>query len=278
MLNLKFSLSEDFISKVLDPNTKSILLLGGSDTGKTSLIEALLEILVGNYSVGVVDCDMGQSHIGPPATVGWAKVEREFNSWEELKLEDFYFVGSLSPSANTQRVLEGVKFIFNRAKEKTEKIILDTTGYIQGYEAVDFKTKKIELVQPDLIIALQREDELGVILKNFRDKQIFRMSVPPEAKSKSQAERVIYRDRSFKRYFSQDPKEFIFSEEIFRKLDEEDLDIIDKIISLQDNEGKDLALGKILEKKNTGILVLTPLDNTRRVDRIIIGLCKWQVI
>lgn len=276
MLQLKFSFSEELLSLVLNLDVKSIFLLGGSDTGKTSLIEALLEILIGNYSVGIIDCDMGQSHIGPPTTVGWAKVEREFSGWEELKLEDFYFVGSLSPSANIQRTLEGVKFIFNRAKEKTEKIILDTTGYIQGFEAIDFKIRKIELVQPDLIIALQREDELEVILKNFRDKQIFRMSVPLEAKSKSQAERVTYRDRSFKRYFSQDPKEFIFSEEIFRRLNEEDLDITDRIVSLQDDEERDLALGKILEKKNTGILVLTPLNDTKRVHKIIIGLCKWQ--
>lgn len=274
MLNLKFSLSEGLISKILDPSIRSIFILGGADTGKTTLIECILEILLGSYSIGIVDCDMGQSHIGPPTTAGWAKV-REFNSWEELRLEDFYFVGSLSPSGNIQRTLEGIRFIFGKAKEKTDKVILDTTGYVSGFEAMDFKIRKIELIQPDLILVLQREDELEDIIGNLKDRLIFRMDIPKEVKSKSQEERADYRDKCFKRYFSQS-KIFTFGEEKFRRLDEEDLGIIDKIVSLQNDKGRDLALGKILEKEDKNILVLTPWDNSERVSNIIIGLCKWE--
>lgn len=277
MLNLKFSLSEDLISKILDPDIRSIFVLGGADTGKTTLIECILEILVESYRVGIVDCDTGQSHIGPPTTVGWAKVWREFNSWDELRLEDFYFTGSLSPSGNIQRTLEGVRFIFNRAKERTDKVILDTTGYISGYEAFNFKIEKINLIQPDLIIALPREDELEDILNNLKDKLIFKMDIPKQVKSKSLSERANYRDRCFKRYFSQS-KELFFSEEIFRRLDEKDLDIANKIISLQNETGRDLALGKILEKRNKSILVLTPYNNAKKISHIIIGLCKWEGI
>jgi polynucleotide 5'-hydroxyl-kinase GRC3/NOL9 len=51
------------------------LILGASDTGKTTLAEALAKHLAKHQPVGVIDADIGQSHIGPPATVGWAVVD-----------------------------------------------------------------------------------------------------------------------------------------------------------------------------------------------------------
>ena len=51
------------------------LILGASDTGKTTLAEALTKQLVKKQPVGIVDADIGQSHIGPPTTVGWALVD-----------------------------------------------------------------------------------------------------------------------------------------------------------------------------------------------------------
>jgi hypothetical protein len=50
------------------------LFLGAPDTGKTTLIEALAVRLANDHTVAIVDADIGQSHIGPPTTVGWAKL------------------------------------------------------------------------------------------------------------------------------------------------------------------------------------------------------------
>lgn len=50
------------------------MILGGSDTGKTSLVEYIANLLVSKFKVGIVDCDMGQSHIGPPTTIAWGRV------------------------------------------------------------------------------------------------------------------------------------------------------------------------------------------------------------
>ena len=51
------------------------LILGGSDTGKTTLAAALTKLLAKHQPVGIVDADIGQSHIGPPTTAGWAVVD-----------------------------------------------------------------------------------------------------------------------------------------------------------------------------------------------------------
>jgi polynucleotide 5'-kinase involved in rRNA processing len=49
----------------------TLLLLGAADTGKTTLMSALAERLAQRQPVALVDADTGQSHIGPPTTVGW---------------------------------------------------------------------------------------------------------------------------------------------------------------------------------------------------------------
>jgi len=45
-----------------------VLLLGAADTGKTTLMGALVERLARRRPTAVVDADIGQSHIGPPTT------------------------------------------------------------------------------------------------------------------------------------------------------------------------------------------------------------------
>jgi polynucleotide 5'-kinase involved in rRNA processing len=58
--------------------------------------------------------------------------------------------------------------------------------------------------------------------------------------------------------------------------DEENTDIVDKIVSLKDNKGRDIALGVIREKQNSNVLILSPFDNTCEISQVIVGFCNWQ--
>ena len=55
--------------------TRRIIVLGGSDTGKTTLLECLADVLSRSAPVGLVDLDAGQSTIGPPTTTAWARIK-----------------------------------------------------------------------------------------------------------------------------------------------------------------------------------------------------------
>ncbi len=71
-----------FAEKLLSPDTRSIMLLGEADTGKTTLAEGLGAFLSKDFRTAAVDLDMGQSRIGPPATVGWG-----FANWDAARDE-----------------------------------------------------------------------------------------------------------------------------------------------------------------------------------------------
>ncbi|MFQ6056867.1 MAG: Clp1/GlmU family protein, partial [Methanosarcinales archaeon] len=82
----------------------------------------------------------------------------------------------------------------------TDFVLIDTTGLIQ-FTGRALKTYKIEILKPDLIIALQRKDELEPILKPFEYMNIIRLTVSEKANKKGIEARRFLRELSFKKYF-----------------------------------------------------------------------------
>ncbi len=64
------------------------------------------------------------------------------------------------------------------------------------------KSYKIEALRPDLIVALEREDELRPITEAFRRRRILRLEPSPAARRKSAEWRRGVRERAFARYFA----------------------------------------------------------------------------
>ena len=87
------------------------------------------------------------------------------------------------------------------AEDKADIVIVDTTGLISGSGA-DLKRMKIEMIKPDVIIALQKRNELSQILKPFENKiRVFYLKVYENAKSFSREERKEIRAEKWKEYF-----------------------------------------------------------------------------
>ncbi|MCK5286431.1 MAG: hypothetical protein KAJ59_01330, partial [Thermodesulfovibrionia bacterium] len=76
------------VKEIRDPRNTLIMVMGNSDTGKTTLIECIADLLAQGTTVGIVDLDMGQSHIGLPTTIAWGKIQRGFKGWADIVPED----------------------------------------------------------------------------------------------------------------------------------------------------------------------------------------------
>ncbi len=83
------------LREIQNPHVRLVMVIGMSDTGKTALIECLADYLSKQTDVGIVDLDMGQSHIFLPTTVSWGKVRKGFKIWQSIKADEFYFTGVL---------------------------------------------------------------------------------------------------------------------------------------------------------------------------------------
>ena len=57
-------------SEIFERSLRTVLVIGGSAVGKSSFCRYLTEVLLARQAeVAFVDADIGQSNIGPPATV-----------------------------------------------------------------------------------------------------------------------------------------------------------------------------------------------------------------
>ncbi|MFQ5796457.1 MAG: Clp1/GlmU family protein [Candidatus Bipolaricaulia bacterium] len=136
----------DELAAEIDADDK-VLVLGGVDVGKTTLIRELETRVDGE----VIDADVGQSTIGPPTLISRG-------SYATGQMEDGYFVGDVSPRGNFLQVLTGIERMVSAARRPC---LIDSDGYIDGDAARAYKSEMINLIEPDKLILLQRADELA---------------------------------------------------------------------------------------------------------------------
>ena len=274
---LRFSLNEKVREKLLEPQNQVIMVIGGPDTGKTTLIEDLMNLLFDKFKVAVVDADVGQSHIGPPTTIAWGLLEGKFSGWRKIPVRDMYFVGTTSPFGNLLPMLTGTKIICDIAKQKAEKVIIDTTGMIKGGAGKVLKICKIDIVHPHLILALEKKDELEHIIlafKGMRTPLIFKVPVPSEVGQKPYIHRTGYRERKFRDYFKDSHRITLSREKIGLRNMRLESSLLDNcLVSLRDREGRDLALGIIeeVDEKEKKLIIFTPLNTDREIGGVIRG-------
>ena len=255
------------------------LLIGASDTGKTSWAEALGERCRRDGPVLAVDSDVGQSHLGPPATIAWGKIEPgEGSGWEKIEPEGIFFTGSTSPAGNPLLHLAGLVRILAQARKETGRIFIDTTGLIHG-PGLALKTAKIKALDPDLVIGLERERELDPILESFsrlRRPEIIRLPVSPEVGRKDPEKRAEFRRLAWARYFQEAgivsraaEKTWVWdipdlspegTERISGRGPAPALIPINSLVGLQDENGRDLALGIIrgFDRETESLSIQTP--------------------
>jgi polynucleotide 5'-hydroxyl-kinase GRC3/NOL9 len=184
----------------------TVLLLGGTDAGKTTFCALLANsALTAGRSVAVVDGDIGQSEIGPPGCVGAGLPQTALRSLAEIEPKALGFVGATSPRGHLLEHATAVASIVGRALSyNPDLLVIDTTGFIRGTPAMRLKWAKIELVAPGHIIALQRKDECEPLLAPFKHSshpRIERLPIPGVIATKSPVYRAQRRAARFARYF-----------------------------------------------------------------------------
>jgi len=272
-------LKEEDLKIILSKNIKKILFIGGTDTGKTTLIKDIANFLYEKEDVYIFDCDIGQSHVGPPTTIGYAKIENKIENFY-LNPEKFYFVGSITPSSAIIEFITGIIKIDRYLNEKEGKILIDTTGYIKDEIALSLKINKIEILRPDFVILLEKENELKRIefFLNHTDIKYKKIKVE-NLTVKNIEERANYRKMIFFEYFNNLKIIDLNINEIsvkilnFKISDFLNTDLKGRICSLRNEFFEDFTLGIINKIENEKIEIFVPQKNLnyRKIKGIVIS-------
>ena len=153
-----------------------------------------------------MDGDIGQSSIGPPATVGLAILSPLHPSPVSPSPVACIFVGSTSPPGHFLPHILGTQTLVQSAiNQGAEIVLVDTTGLISGAAAASLKWHKLQAIRPQHVLALQRQGELEPILhlvEGQANLQIHRLPVSAKAARRSHAARRAYREERFREYFA----------------------------------------------------------------------------
>ncbi|RMH37195.1 MAG: hypothetical protein D6690_03845 [Nitrospirae bacterium] len=188
-----------------------VLVIGRSDCGKTTWIHSATKALfrLGISAIAIVDADLGQSTFGPPTTVGLYCATDSDNFDDDAERGIFHaaaFVGSITPLRHLLQTLTACHRLVDRAKRSGAAIIMvDTSGLISGSAGFQLKWRKVELLAPRHVVALQEEAELEPLLSVIgadSELAIHRRTVPSDIRPRSPAERTAYRNHRFSMYFN----------------------------------------------------------------------------
>lgn len=180
-----------------------VYVVGSTNSGKTTLCRYLADETATHTRTAYVDCDTGQSRIGPPTTEGMVVHSRPPDPPGRAYLR---FVGSTSPGGHFLQTLTGAKRLVEKAAELSAgATIIDSPGLVFGGVGVEFQFQMIDLLRPTQIVALQHGRELERLLANFArhpEVAVRRIPVSPAAVARTVTERRRYREERFTAYFA----------------------------------------------------------------------------
>ncbi len=237
----------------LASSSRTVMLLGGLDSGKTSLGRAIARRAVAaGRCVAYLDADLGQKTIGPPATISLRLLREE----EEMAPERLasptavHFVGATSPQGHLLPLVVGAGKLFSRAtQEGADLVVVDTSGLVSGVYAQLLKYHKMELLMPDAVVGLQRGEELEPLLgiaQRFFSPEVLALPVNPATSSTSVEERARNREQALRKYFSAPLHRWrvrpsVFMPTLPATFDESRLDRL--LVGLSAGTGDDLGIG-----------------------------------
>ncbi|MGQ9554514.1 MAG: Clp1/GlmU family protein [Anaerolineae bacterium] len=256
---------------------RTVLFLGATDTGKTTLARRLYkELQAGGEQVAYLDCDIGQSTVGPPTTIGLEYTGRDGKPHRHL-----FFVGSSTPRGHFLPMVVGAYKLRNLALQRgCATVLVDTTGLVDPRAGgTALKLWKIELLRPTWIVAIQRQAELSSLLEQMHHHYEGRLTLlapATEVRARDRRERTAYRQRLWRSYFAK--ADSVTMEACQCDVWDFHLATPGRLVGLDDAAGLCLGLGVITDTSQNIISLATPLKSLDRVERLRLGSIRldWQ--
>ncbi|MGQ9732847.1 MAG: Clp1/GlmU family protein, partial [Candidatus Zipacnadales bacterium] len=186
------------LAQELSAGPSTVMVVGAADSGKSTFCRWLAaKRAASGHLTWLIDADVGQSHLGPPATIACGQVTP--GSYAHVAA---FFVGDISPRRVIAPMLEAFALAVRTVVEaRAEFTVVDTTGWVADVSAVALKLAKANLLQQTAIVLIETKDELRALRRGWRNLNRFPLSIlqpVPQVICRSPAERRVYREASFR--------------------------------------------------------------------------------
>ena len=240
-----------------------VMMIGAPDTGKTTFTRMLVGSAVDlGQTVAYVDSDLAHPTVGPPTCVGLKWLRSRDDLQTLATADDLRFVGEIAPDRFRLPQVAAVASLVDSARAKADLIVIDTSGTISGVTGQTLKYHKVELVRPDIVVALQRGSEMEPLvglLRRFLSTNVMTIAAPRGVIRMSPGERMDLRASRFVQALQEPLQRWsvrptVFAPSLPAGFDLSRLDQL--IVGVHDRTGRCLGLG-ILESGEKGLRVTT---------------------
>jgi len=136
----------------------SLMIVGGTDTGKSTLAVYLANVALSRgLRAAVLDCDVGQSDMGPPGCMSAGFVTWRAFDLRDMVADHYEFLGITSPRGFLEQVIDGMKSLESLVSKNTDIIIVNTDGYVRQGGA-EYKVKAARALNPNAILCFRGEE------------------------------------------------------------------------------------------------------------------------
>ncbi|MDV3104445.1 Clp1/GlmU family protein [Thermococcus waiotapuensis] len=180
-----------------------IIFIGDVDSGKTTTIFYVANSLLSmGYRVAVVDSDVGQKSILPPATVSLGILDGPVAHIGEAVPLAHYFIGTTTPSQYIGETVVGVKRLADIGSKMADFVLIDTTGFVSG-PGLELKRMKVELLRPELVVFIGEGEDLRRLESSIGSlARVFHAEKSRLVRPYPHEERKIIRAAKWRAYFS----------------------------------------------------------------------------
>ncbi len=184
-----------------------ITILGAMDVGKTTLTITLAnKASISGLKVGIIDADLGQNDLGPPATIDAAILKDDvLTHLSSLRPVKSLFLKTTSVEKVWRDVVDSVhkltEYLMNI--ENVDTVVINTDGWVSTKEAIKYKYSLIEKLNPNYIIVIKREDEVDNLISNLNEKfsdRLLILPAPQATRTRTREDRKIHREMGYGRY------------------------------------------------------------------------------
>jgi len=243
----------------------TVVILGDVDSGKSTLCTFLAnESHSHGLKVGVIDGDVGQADIGPPTTISTSKLGGHIFTLQDLSPEISLFMGDTSPSSVSEKLSRGLVRLKKSTIAKSDVLLVNTDGWVQGDDALRYKAQLLDDLQPDLVLGISSNGELDTLME-LQGSASLKLSKSPYARTRSRDDRKRAREYGYKRFLQNATRiELRLREVRLRRFDsrEQQLrldrneDLRGVLAGLLDEEERLISIGRV-ERLANGLLTLT---------------------
>lgn len=150
---------------------KKILIIGSTDSGKSTLSVYLLNLaLQQGLKVGLIDADVGQSDLTPPAFIGCKRFTRKIYDLRDEKADFIVPVGAIDSYHFNNLIIEAIKKGINFL-QGVDLVIINTDGFVAD-KGIENKIQMIKEISPELIIALNQDESIEKIIESFKEQSL----------------------------------------------------------------------------------------------------------